>query len=109
MDVCSGDDVTVTWCVYLYHPTQLIEMCLNKSSREINATEYAWRLGLDEFIENQVTTYTLNTMLCYSCHVCGVCVELRSNCARHASVEMTIHCLQERLNIITICMWEELE
>ena len=50
---CSRTD-GVTWCINMYHPSELIEMCLNLTSGEINGTDYAWRLGLNEFIEQQV-------------------------------------------------------
>lgn len=56
---CRGaDGVVVIWCIYLYHPSQNIELCFNRSSGETNATNYAMRLGLSKLFNVQVKITT---------------------------------------------------
>ncbi len=36
----------ITWCINLYHPTERVQMCMNKEGI-INATDYARHLQLE--------------------------------------------------------------
>lgn len=54
---CRGKaDVDITWCVNVYHPSERIELCWNRSSGETNATDYALRLDLSDAFGDQVCT-----------------------------------------------------
>lgn len=50
---CTGNTELI-WCIKLYHPSNEIEMCYNFKNGELNVTDYAKRLGIDELFNRQV-------------------------------------------------------
>ena len=63
---CS-EDAEVVWCLYMYHPSEDIELCFNFSSGEISMTDYARRLGINEILYREVflvMLHNVNIILC---------------------------------------------
>ena len=71
---CPGSS-TVTWCIHLYHPTEKVEICLDKNG-VINVTDYAHLLLLECFYSVEVVIPISSYLFSFFSHFLSLYIDM---------------------------------